>query len=386
MANYAVTTAGTALEFDTQYAARNNCFTIDENHFINFYTGVTTHGFAQAFAVDTSTWAITTANSKFEFDTQFNQQNSCWQVDTNHFINFWQGGPFALPGYSGLAQILEVDTSTWAVTTAATRLEFDTESNAYNYCCKIDTNHFINFWAGSASPFPSFTQVFEVDTSTWAVTTANSSLEFESNNVEGGTCSLVDANHVISFWNGADNDGFTQIFEINTTTWAVTTAAASLEFDTVLASGNSCFQIDDNHVINFWMGDGGDGFTQVFTINTSNWTVTTAATRLEFDTQNSLRNSCYQVDSNHFISFWAGLDNDGYTQVFEVDTSTWAVTTTSSWLEFDTQYGVDNSCSTIDTSHYINFWKGVDNDGFAQIFTVDVPAPAATDTGFFLMF
>jgi hypothetical protein len=156
--------------------------------------------------------------------------------------------------------------------------------------------------------------------------------------------------------------------------WAVTTAAASLEFDTDYGYYNSCHQIDSNHFVNFWRGADDDGFTQVFTVNTSTWAVTTAAARLEFDTVNGWHNSCYQVDSNHFINFWSGPDDDGFTQVFTVNTSTWAVTTAAARLEFDTVQGWYNSCYQIDSNHFINFWRGKDDDGFTQVFEVEMPS------------
>jgi len=154
--------------------------------------------------------------------------------------------------------------------------------------------------------------------------------------------------------------------------YEVTTANASLEFDAVNGEENSCYQIDSNHFINFWTGADDDGYVQVFTVNTSTWAVTTANASLEFDTGRCYSNSCYQIDSNHFINFWQGLDIDGYVQVFTVNTSTWAVTTAAASLEFDAVNGEDNSCYQIDSNHFINFWTGANYDGFVQVFTIDV--------------
>ena len=103
-------------------------------------------------------------------------------------------------------------------------------------------------------------------------------------------------------------------------TWAVTTAAASLKFEQVYGYYNSCYQIDSNHFINFWGGADYDGFVQTFAVNTSTWAVTTAAASLEFDTVLGYYNSCYQIDSNHFINFWSGANGDGFVQTFVVTT------------------------------------------------------------------
>ena len=74
------------------------------------------------------------------------------------------------------------------------------------------------------------------------------------------------------------------------------------------------------------------------------------------------------VDANHFINFYAGADVDGFAVVVAVNTSTWAVTTSNSALEFDTDSGRYNSCAKIDTNHFINFWQGPSTDGFVQVF------------------
>ena len=376
MAEWAVTTAGARLEFDTLNATYNSCYKIDSNHFINFWGGdlagdFISEGYVQVFTVNTSTWGVTTAAEKLQFDTGHTTYRDCYQVDANHFINFWSG-----EGSDGYVQVFTVNTSTWAVTTAANRLEFDATNGQYNSCYQIDSNHFINFWAGSG--IDGYVQVFTVNTSTWAVTTAAATLEFDTVNGTDNSCYKIDANHFINFWSGEGIDGYVQIFTVNTSTWAVTTAGARLEFDTLNATYNSCYQIDSNHFINFWAGDGTDGFVQVFAVNTSTWAVTTANARLEFDTVNGAHNSCYQIDSNHFINFWAGEGTDGYVQVFTVNTSTWAVTTANASLEFDTVNNASNSCYQIDSNHFINFWAGTDSDGFVQVFAVELPATGGT--------
>jgi len=85
--------------------------------------------------------------------------------------------------------------------------------------------------------------------------------------------------------------------------YEVTTANSSLEFDTRNGLANACFAIDANHFVNFW-GGGADSFltAQVFTVNTSTWAVTTAGSSLADDTIKGYENSCAQVDTNHFIS------------------------------------------------------------------------------------
>lgn len=370
MSAWAVTTANSALEFDTTVDYWNSCCKIDDNHFINFWTGGVEHGWVQTFAVNTSTWAVTTAAKSLEFDTRNGYYHSCAEIDDTHFINFWRGGASSY----GYAQVFTVNTSTWAVTTANASLNFTPTTVAYNSCVKVDANHFINFWQDVSSG-DGFVQSFTVNTTTWAVTTANSALEFETDNNLFNTCCQIDATHYLNFWQGVDADGFAQVFTVNTTTWAVTTAASSLEFDTRdFKRPSRTLAIDANHFIISWGGNNNYIYSQVFAVNTSTWAVTTAGSIFTVTTQifNYYRSDLAPIDDNHFLISFAGADDDGYAQVLAVNTSTWAVTTAAAALEYDTQEGNFPCLAQIDTSHFINFWSGVDSDGFVQTFAVEL--------------
>lgn len=364
---YEVTTAAASLEFDTRDGLYNSCAQIDSNHFINFWQGGTGPvPFAQVIAVNTSTWAVTTAAASLTYDAG-GTYNSCVQIDTNHFINFWRTSTT-----EGVVQVFTVNTTTWAVTTAAASLTYDANVGGHQSAVKVDTNHFLVFFQSASAD--GFAQVIAVNTTTWAVTTAAASLEFDTQNSSYNSCCAIDTNHFINFWLGGatTTDGFAQVFTVNTTTWAVTTAAASKLFDTDVGSYNSCFMVDSTHFINFWQGVAGDGFAQIFAVDTSTWAITTAGSPLEFDTADAAYNSCAKVDTNHFILFWAGPGTDGFVQVFAVNTSTWAITTTAASLEFDAVNGTYHSCFRIDGAHFIDFWAGSGNDGFVQVLTVAV--------------
>lgn len=376
MATWAVTTSNARLEFDTQQATDNACIKIDTNHVVNFWQTSSGQGYTQVFTINTSTWAVTTANSVLSFEAGVAGYNTCCIIDSNHIINFWRESNSG----DGFVQTFAINTTTWAITTAASPLEFDTQNAEQLSSFIIDSNHFILFYRGGAATTDSFAQVFTVNTSTWAVTTANNRLQFDTDIGAYNTCHQIDSNHFINVWQGAAGDGFAQTFTVNTSTWAVTTAASSLEFDTQNYSYGSIEKIDANHFILYYLGAATtiDGFAQVFTVNTTTWAVTTASSRFLFDTDVGSWNSCVQVDTNHFLNFWQGNSGDGFTQVFTVNTSTWAVTTANSQLEFDTTDCSINSCISIDKNHFINFWTGPSVDGFVQIFSVELPSNIKT--------
>lgn len=378
MANYDVTTANSLLIFATQNASGtyyNSCFKVDTNHFINFYGDVSTQANVNIFAVDTSTFAVTTANSALNYNTTVNSNsdpwNSCQKVDTNHFINFYKG-----TSNRGTAQVIAVNTSTWACTTASAKLEFDTNASQGFASVPVDVNHFLVFWFRSST---GEAQVISVNTTTFAVATAGALKTTSADGSSYATCA-VDTNHFILLWSLAAGTHSAQVFAVNTSTWAVTTAASAFSFEAGNSGGgNIVFKMDATHFMTFYTGGGGfasNGFAQVFVVNTTTWAVTTAAARLNFAGMEDMPTG-FQIDTNHFILFWPenpATSEDGYVQVFTVNTSTWVVTTSAASLDFDTASPKMQSCYQIDSAHYINFWRGAAaGTDRVQVFTVQLP-------------
>jgi hypothetical protein len=108
-------------------------------------------------------YSVTTSNSSLEFDTRLAEYNSCIKMDTNHFINVWRGGA----NFRGIAQAFVVNTSTFAVTTAGDSFEFDTTQATSELAVYIDATHFLVFDKEDYSGFGrGQVQVFAVSTTT----------------------------------------------------------------------------------------------------------------------------------------------------------------------------------------------------------------------------
>lgn len=377
MATWDITTASAPLEFVTLTTYNNSCAQIDANHFVNFWRETTgSDGWCQVFTVNTTTWAVTTASTALEYDTQNSQENFCVNIDSNHFLLAWRGGAATTDSW---AQVFTVNTTTWAITTAASTKLFDTDLGAAYNLVAIDANHFLVIWQSAAGD--GFTQVLTVNTTTWAVTTAAASLEIDTRNLNDTTAIKVDTNHFLVGWRGGTGAaGLCQVLTVDTTTWAITTAAASLTVDAGRTSGGAdLIAIDANHFLHSWCGTAGDGFVQVLTVDTTTWAVTTAAASLEFDTQDGPYSSLETIDTNHFILLWGDSTGDGKSWVLEVNTTTWAVTTTTAApFEYDTQNGIYPSLCQIDSSHFVVFHVGgASAFGTADVLAVELPSAAA---------
>jgi hypothetical protein len=237
------------------------CIAIDANHFLK----AGRMEYAVTLTVNTSTWAVTTTGTAVAYEPSWAKTPSFVQIDTNHFACFWQSGS----GGDGYTETLVVNTTTWTVTTASAVLEFDTQ-NAYRTASyKIDTNHFLGYWMGGASSYPTV-QAFAVNTSTWEVTTAAALKVIDAHFGNFPTCEQIDANHfiIVGDWrtDGSNDYGNAVVLTVNTSDWTITTAAAIKQFYAATYQYNSTVKIDNGHYVNFFQGDAGDGFAQVLKV------------------------------------------------------------------------------------------------------------------------
>lgn len=311
-------------EFNSHYSLAK----IDDTHYIAFWEGENNDGFVQVVEVNLQTGECTLLGTALEFDTSNNGDNSCLKIDATHFLNVWRGA-----GNDGFAQVFAVNTTSWAVTDVGTPLEFDVADNDFNSLTQLDANHFLNCYSGTSNV--GIATVLEVDLGTYAVTAVGTPLTFESADASYITSApLGDGQHVIVFWTDTDSDGKARVLNVDGS-WDVTTAGALFEFDTSEAFYNSCASLNDGeHFINFWKGVDGDGFAQVFEVDLGTWAITALGTALEYDTDNSTGNKTIAVgnDDLHFLTMWRSNNSDAVAQVFEVDGATFAVTASSDEL------------------------------------------------------
>ena len=360
MAQWDITTSISLYQFDeTGYNEDPKVSSlIDENHFIYFYTtkiSELTRSILQVLEFDTSTFEITTSGDVFNLDTSiYTFPKKIKLIDENHFLISFIGNE---GGYRGRLQVLEFNTSTFEISTSNNYLTFATTMVNVSNFKKIDDNHYIIFYSDLSNY--GYSQVFEINTSTFEITTSSSVFNTDTQVSFYESIFDIDSNHVINVWLGSSTyDGIAQTFTINTSTWAITTASDRFVFDTATPQDFSLSEIDTNHFVLFYKGTDNDGYVQVFTVNTSTYAITTSSNYLEYQTSNNSNNACIKVDTNHFLNFYQGDNYDGVAQVFEVNTSTFSITTTNGLLTFESEKCYENCCIKIDTNHFLNVWKG----------------------------
>lgn len=375
MAAYDLTAIGSPLTVDTDPNSSGegvSCIKIDDTHFLAFwgrYVGNNGYGCAQVFTVNPTTKAVTAEGSVTTFNGGYLKQVSYFssaKIDDTHFIAFYSG--IDQDGYVG---VFTVNPSTWAVTVTTTTELWNNTSIYSTACAQIDSNHFIVFWGDTEATYGR-SQVVEVNTSTWAVT-SKSTASFSDRRIQMCSCTKIDSTHFVNFYcdyyNGSPRYGYANIFEVDTSTWAITVGTRF----TFLATGadwNSCFMVDSNHVINFWSGSGG---AQVFTLNVSDNTISANGSALS---DSHTYNSCCKLDDNHFIRFWGYSSGGG--AVYEVNLSDYSVSRVGAAVSKSTSQFGFNSCVLVSDNYALDFWQG--NDEYAQVFQAALPGPSNLKT------
>ncbi len=317
-----------------------------------------------------------------------------WQADVFSIYTSVGGVALSLAGSIYADQLQDLNTirsgsSNPGYINAETLLEFDASENLHNSAFLIDATHVMNFWDGIENG-TSRCQIFGIDAATGVVTPLGTPSAFGMSSGLFSSAFLVDTTHVMNFWQ--DYASLCQLFEIDTTTGVVAPMGSPLQFAVNEAGEewHSAFLIDATHVMNFWEGtnyaattDRG-GFCQLFEVDTGTGNVIPMGTALEFGLEHASDNSAFLIDATHVMSFWTGEANSsGFCRVFEISTATGTVTPLGIALEFDANAGVDNhSAFLIDTTRVMNFWRGSGGMiGFCQLFEINTVTGAITPMG-----
>ncbi len=190
----------------------------------------------------------------------------------------------------------------------------------------------------------------------------------------------VPENTITAFGGVKTNSGGRDIWTFTSNDTFIITAIGSsgdnFEFDAAGSTYNTVLPIGDGeHFIVFWKsGSGGVGKAQVLDMNISTFNLSAIGTPLQFATDATQNAAVALGDGEHFVNYWATYaGGDGYTQLFNVNPSTFAVTAVASPYTIKNVYYFHVSMTSVLMTPYrtFAFWVSSDTSvatGFGEMF------------------
>lgn len=302
--------------------------------------------------------------------TGFVRQISAIKIDDTKIAVFW-----ASLNDFGMCQNFTINQDTGNVTPIGTPLQFYGNVTAYNKAVFIGNGSFgriiaINMWQGEAGD--AFVQGFNVVGD--SIVALGSPLEFDTSDGSYFTAVSVDGNHVITFYTGTAGVGKAVVFAIDLTTGAVTTPGSVLTFEAGVSSYNSCTLVGDGtHFINFWNKTGTGGQVQAFSVNTGSWAITAIGSPLTYDTGATFSTVFSCLDGQHFVNiFYSTTNSAKYTQAFNMNVSTFAMTTVGTGVSFGASAPVGMTATFLNGNNFVAFYAQTAGVGFAQLLKMDL--------------
>lgn len=331
-----------------------------------------------------ATWSVTAAGSELSIGGDLSYKHyDIIPVDSAGLHHLFVRGELKVQNV-GNAAILEVNDSTWAVTLEGTLCEFCSTDIWAPKVCKVTDNYcLVLYLAMSGSNYVVKAQLLNINTSTWAVTTAGS--VFVLANIGSGgdiyksgptAVEMVDATHALCSWvkYGADWD-YMRVVEVNVGAETISFAGASFSFgvdgwDPYVGFG--LVKLDDSgHWAVSWMQDR-DPQIRVFEID-GNYDLSWSGSQYEINSLESygLYRNLHKIDATHLFQILYVYDYDYlFCYVFNVDTSTWAITLAQNTYIPPHPYTTGiSSVSMLDSKHFQLTWKSGDSPthSFTQI-------------------
>jgi hypothetical protein len=189
-----VTEPGSPLTFDSTANSYNSCVALGNGtHFINFWFNGTNLS-AQTFSVNTGTWAVTAIGSALVTHGGFDN-NAMTCGDGEHFVNVSFG---STPSTGIRAQAFNVDSGTFAVTAVGTSVILSTSAGDTTAVGFGDGEHFAAFYSESAGV--GFAQMLEMDPLTFDMSLQGARIPGYDFSSDGITSINLELNKVMVIW------------------------------------------------------------------------------------------------------------------------------------------------------------------------------------------
>jgi hypothetical protein len=357
-------TAGTSFEFGTNDGDQMSLVSINDTHYLVAYRGSGLDGYAVVLEVNLTDWTITKPGSSTEYDGTNGASPSLVKINDTHYLVAYGGS-----AGKGTAKVLEVNLTNWSIATKSS-YQFDSIKGTHNSMVKINDTHYLNTYTGNSDN--GVATVLEVNLTNYTITEKDA-MQFDASTTKEHSLVKINDTHYLNSYSGIDDGGNVTVLEVNLTNYTITEPGSNYAFDTDNGRHNSLVKINDTHYLNSYSGIDGSGNVTVLEVDLADWSISEPGSTYAFDTDNGTYNSMVKINDTHYLNAYAGLDDDGYSTVFEVDLADWSISEPGSTIEFDTDNGTHNSMVKINNTHYVNAYTGSAKDGYAIVLEVDLP-------------
>jgi hypothetical protein len=349
------------VEFDIKDGRTPALCQIDGTHYLCAYEGDGSDGWAVVLTVDTGNWSIS-EETPFEFDDKKGKEPALVKIDDTHYFCAYQGD-----GDDGWAVVLTVDTGNWS-TTGETPFEFDDKDGRTPALYQINSTHYLCAYEGDGSD--GWANILKVDAGNWNI---SGETPFEFDNKKGNAPALaqIDDNHFLCAYQGDGDDGWAVVLTISKPDLDAISMETPFEFDAKDGRTPALCRIDSTHYLCAYEGDGSDGWATVLTVNAGNWSIS-EETPFEFDNKKGKMPALVKIDDTHYFCAYQGDGDDGWAVVLTVDTGDWSISGKTPF-EFDDSKGEFPALSEIDDTHFLCAYQGDGDDGWAAVLRLGPP-------------
>lgn len=290
---------------------------LSDTSFAVFWTGAGDDGFCRTFQVNAGTGAITNWGAQVEYDTSNGTYPSAVLMandgTTARILNAWSGD-----GNDGFTAIFSVNMSTGAIAVTGTPFEFFAADIRHTSLCKISDTKALVAIAGQSAR-GGYMRVLDVNTSTWAVTAAGATYDTGISSVANNSIEIISDSPLIAVNSLYYDRDFLRPVSINDSTWAIANigSGANVDFSGSTTGQRTILRIDNEHFIIFYSLSIG-GVSETYSIDLSTG-ATTLIDQQSFIGQAGTRLSAIDMGEGLFVIGYTGAGNDGYVRTLQVE-------------------------------------------------------------------
>jgi len=351
-------TMGTPYEHNTSDGQEPALAKIDDEHYLCAYRGPGHDGWAVVLTVNTGTWTVS-KETAFEFDTKDCRTPALYKIDNTHYLCAYEGEKD-----DGWINILKVDTGNWTIT-EEDHFEFDQDKGTSPALAQIDQSHYLCAYQGDKDD--GWAVVLAVSEPLFDALSMETPFEFDTQDGRTPALCKIDDEHYLCAYRGPGTDGWAVVLTVDTGDWSISKEMA-YEYDTSNGETPALSQIDSTHYLCAYEGPGDDGWAVVLTVNTGNWTIS-KGTAFEYDNSKGKVPALAQIDDDHFLCAYQGDGDDGWAVVLTVDTDNWTISKGTA-LDYDTSQGTTPALAEIDNDNCLCAYTGRGDDGWAVVLSV----------------